>query len=101
MLRILKQQIDAELPMSETSLEYVEVARSYLIEREQRLIRSRKTTGLDQAPKSQMQPMSIVESFSRAESKRKSLSTALTSMFRRPGSGTGKTLFVCFEHVYS
>lgn len=85
-LRILKQQIDAELPIAESSLEYVEVARSYLIEREQRLIRSRKSAGGD-ATKMQQTP---IEPFQRSENKRKSLSTTLTSIFKRPGSTTSK-----------
>ncbi|BFF94397.1 uncharacterized protein DMAD_12039 [Drosophila madeirensis] len=41
-LRILKQQIDAELPVTEDSLEIIDVARSSLIDREFRLVNARK-----------------------------------------------------------
>ncbi|XP_053690260.1 FHIP family protein AAEL005291 isoform X2 [Sabethes cyaneus] len=41
-LKILKQQIDAELPECEESLEIVDVARSFLVDREFRLINMRK-----------------------------------------------------------
>ncbi|KAH8358349.1 hypothetical protein KR200_004716 [Drosophila serrata] len=41
-LRILKQQIDAELPVTEDSLEIIDVARSSLIDREFRLANARK-----------------------------------------------------------
>ncbi|XP_023164963.2 UPF0518 protein GI14169 isoform X4 [Drosophila hydei] len=41
-LRMLKQQIDAELPVAENSLEIIDVARSYLIDREFRLVNVRK-----------------------------------------------------------
>ncbi|XP_030239613.1 UPF0518 protein GI14169 isoform X1 [Drosophila navojoa] len=41
-LRMLKQQIDAELPVAENSLEIIDVARSYLIDREFRLVNARK-----------------------------------------------------------
>ena len=43
-LRILKQQIDAELPSTEDSMEIIDVARSLLIDREFRLMNSRKNT---------------------------------------------------------
>jgi len=38
----LKQQIDAELPINEKSLEFIDIARSFLIDREFRLINIRK-----------------------------------------------------------
>lgn len=41
-LRMLKQQIDAELPVAENSLEIIDVARSSLIDREFRLVNARK-----------------------------------------------------------
>ncbi|KAH8403275.1 hypothetical protein KR222_009578 [Zaprionus bogoriensis] len=41
-LRMLKQQIDAELPVAENSLELIDVARSYLVDREFRLVNTRK-----------------------------------------------------------
>lgn len=41
-LRMLKQQIDAELPVAENSLEIIDVARSSLIDREFRLANARK-----------------------------------------------------------
>ncbi|KAH8378108.1 hypothetical protein KR093_009360, partial [Drosophila rubida] len=43
-LRMLKQQIDAELPVAENSLEIIDVARSYLIDREFRLVNARKVS---------------------------------------------------------
>ncbi|XP_032595108.1 FHIP family protein GH13096 isoform X2 [Drosophila grimshawi] len=43
-LRMLKQQIDAELPVAENSLEIIDVARSSLIDREFRLINARKVS---------------------------------------------------------
>ncbi|XP_067641317.1 FHIP family protein GG24907 isoform X3 [Eurosta solidaginis] len=118
MLRILKQQIDAELPMCEDSLEIVDVARSYLIDREFRLINARKATdnsplhivksGLPHQQQQQQQqrcsqqttfgnisstspiqvtPSSSYDPFKRNDSKRKSISKSITSMFTRKSSG--------------
>ncbi|XP_060647602.1 FHIP family protein GJ17503 isoform X1 [Drosophila nasuta] len=52
-LRMLKQQIDAELPVAENSLEIIDVARSYLIDREFRLVNARKVS--DNSPLHQQQ----------------------------------------------
>lgn len=41
-LKILKQQIDAEMPLTEESLELIDVGRTFLIDREFRLINARK-----------------------------------------------------------
>ncbi|XP_068144021.1 FHIP family protein GK23746 isoform X1 [Drosophila tropicalis] len=54
-LRILKQQIDAELPVTEDSLEIIDVARSSLIDREFRLVNARK--GNENSPLHQQQSL--------------------------------------------
>lgn len=50
LLRILKQQIDAELPISEESLELVDLGRADLIDREFRLINVRRNAVEGLAP---------------------------------------------------
>ncbi|XP_036319602.1 UPF0518 protein GJ17503 isoform X2 [Rhagoletis pomonella] len=114
-LRILKQQIDAELPMCEDSLEIVDVARSYLIDREFRLINARKATdnspvhiakntlppqqqqrfgpqttfaGISSASPVQVTPSSSYDPFKRNDNKRKSISKSITSMFSRKSSAS-------------
>ncbi|XP_053948903.1 FHIP family protein GG24907 isoform X1 [Anastrepha ludens] len=114
MLRILKQQIDAELPMCEDSLEIVDVARSYLIDREFRLINARKATdnspvhiaknalpqqlkrfsqqttfgNISSATPIQVTPSSSYDPFKRNDNKRKSISKSITSMFSRKASAS-------------
>lgn len=115
MLRILKQQIDAELPMCEDSLEIVDVARSYLIDREFRLINARKASdnspvhiakntlppqhqqqrlgqqttfaNISSASPVQVTPSSSYDPFRRNDNKRKSISKSITNMFSRKASG--------------
>ncbi|XP_039958496.1 UPF0518 protein GJ17503 isoform X2 [Bactrocera tryoni] len=116
MLRILKQQIDAELPMCEDSLEIVDVARSYLIDREFRLINARKASdnspvhiakntlppqhqqqrlgqqttfaNISSASPVQVTPSSSYDPFRRNDNKRKSISKSITNMFSRKASAS-------------
>ncbi|XP_062561642.1 FHIP family protein AAEL005291 isoform X3 [Armigeres subalbatus] len=115
-LKILKQQIDAELPDCDESLEIVDVARSFLVDREFRLINMRKnaiesnpnssrllllnggagpsgtvsmTSSLSQTTPMQLTPSSSYDPFKRNDSKRKSISNSFSSIFRRPGSSGG------------
>lgn len=75
--------------MTETSLEYIEVARSYLIERENRLINTRKhaieAKNVSTRTPAQSMQTTTYDPFHRIDQKRKSFS--FTNMFRRPGSG--------------
>lgn len=95
MLKILKQQIDAELPITETTLEYVEIAKSYLIEREHRLTNARKNAidankqnnrSITNNAQLQLTPSSSYDPFNRNERAKKSLTNTLNTLFRRPGS---------------
>uniref|UniRef100_U5EYG6 FHF complex subunit HOOK-interacting protein C-terminal domain-containing protein n=1 Tax=Corethrella appendiculata TaxID=1370023 RepID=U5EYG6_9DIPT len=108
-LKILKQQIDAELPSDiEESMEIVDTARSFLIDREIRLINTRKnaiesTKNLTNGSGSNSQPQNIISTlsattpvqltpsssydpFKRNDTKRKSITSSFSNMFRRPGS---------------
>uniref|UniRef100_A0A1A9WAR8 FHF complex subunit HOOK-interacting protein C-terminal domain-containing protein n=1 Tax=Glossina brevipalpis TaxID=37001 RepID=A0A1A9WAR8_9MUSC len=110
-LRILRQQIDAELPVSEYSLEVIDVARSYLIDREFRLINARKAADNSPLPMAknlksyssssqsiyapisasspvQVTPSSSYDPFKRNDNKRKSISKSITSMFNRKPNGS-------------
>lgn len=94
-LKILKQQIDAELPMTEESLELIDNGRTFLIDREFRLINARKialesiktnktsTTGASSSL--QLQP------FQRQDVKRKSAGNSIMNMFRRPSAAPAST----------
>ncbi|XP_037937042.1 UPF0518 protein CG3558 isoform X2 [Teleopsis dalmanni] len=103
-LRILKQQIDAELPVIEDSLEIIDVARSHLIDREFRLINARKAgenspmhsaiskantqqqtvyANISSSSPVQVTPSSSYDPFRRNDTKRKSISKSITSMFSR------------------
>lgn len=125
-LKILKQQIDAELPDTDESLEIVDMARSFLVDREFRLVNMRKnaiesaasgkllngggssmTSSLSQTTPMQLTPSSSYDPFKRQDGKRKSISNSFSNIFRRPGS-VGKlgslntphiqcVLFVLFE----
>lgn len=120
LLRILKQQIDAELPVNEDSLELVDLGRADLIDREFRLINVRKNAveGLAQSParngglksfgtggigqataptttaqlSSSTPPQATVSSsydpFRRGDSKRRSITTSLSNMFKRQPSAS-------------
>uniref|UniRef100_A0A336LVH9 CSON005889 protein n=1 Tax=Culicoides sonorensis TaxID=179676 RepID=A0A336LVH9_CULSO len=96
-LKILKQQIDAELGNTEPSLEFIDIARTYLVEREHRLINTRKNaidankngnrSGVNSNQQQlQLTPTSSYDPFNRVDRNKKSLSNTLTTLFRRPGS---------------
>lgn len=94
-LKILKQQIDAELPITETTLDYVEIAKSYLIEREHRLTNARKNAidankqnnrSIANNAQLQLTPSSSYDPFNRNERTKKSLTNTLNTFFRRPNS---------------
>nr|XP_040233350.2 FHIP family protein AGAP011705 isoform X2 [Anopheles coluzzii] len=104
-LKILKQQIDAELPDTDESLEIVDMARSFLVDREFRLVNMRKnaiesaasgkllngggssmTSSLSQTTPMQLTPSSSYDPFKRQDGKRKSISNSFSNIFRRPGS---------------
>lgn len=104
-LKILKQQIDAELPVCEESLEHIDAGRTNLIEREFRLVNARNNTfditkspgpnGIKYPPTTktssttppQLTPSSSYDPFKRVENKRKSITTSFKDIFRRPSSG--------------
>lgn len=105
-LKILKQQIDAELPICEESLEHIDAGRTNLIEREFRLVNARNNNAFEitknpgangikysQASNTssttppQLTPSSSYDPFKRAEAKRKSIKTSFKDIFRRPSSG--------------
>ncbi|XP_075158752.1 FHIP family protein GJ17503 isoform X2 [Haematobia irritans] len=106
-LRILKQQIDAELPVVEDSLEIIDIARSNLIDREFRLMNTRKVSEnspihvaktlptahstyahLSASSPVQVTPSSSYDPFKRNDNKRKSISKSFTSMFSRKTNAT-------------
>ncbi|XP_055378728.1 FHIP family protein GJ17503 isoform X2 [Condylostylus longicornis] len=100
-LRILKQQIDAELPPTEDSLEIIDVARSWLIDREFRLIYARKSAvessknpgrnglpynqttyaNISSTTPPQLTPSSSYDPFKRTDSKRRSFSKSISNIF--------------------
>jgi hypothetical protein len=95
-LKILKQQIDAELPMTEDSLELIDVARTFLIDREFRLINARKialealksankSNNTSQSSSSQQSStqMQTYDPFKRHDEKRKSSGNSIMNIFRR------------------
>lgn len=125
LLRILKQQIDAELPVNEDSLELIDLGRADLIDREFRLINVRKNaveglapspaklgglktfvggtgaTGgaggsasattmaqLSSATLPQAAASSSYDPFRRGDSKRRSITTSLSNMFKRQPSNS-------------
>uniref|UniRef100_A0A8D8N8J6 UPF0518 protein CPIJ015043 n=2 Tax=Culex pipiens TaxID=7175 RepID=A0A8D8N8J6_CULPI len=126
-LKILKQQIDAELPECEESLEIVDVARSFLVDREFRLINMRKnaiesnvvlggsgpggprlsnggggtgssiTSSLSQTTPMQLTPSSSYDPFKRNDTKRKSITNSFSSIFRRPGSSASSGIAQVFQ----
>lgn len=105
-LKILKQQIDAELAVCEESLEHVDNARTILIERELRLVNARKsafdgsktigqnglnyqqTSNTSSTTPPQLTPSSSYDPFKRTESKRKNLTNSISSIFRRSQSNS-------------
>lgn len=108
-LKILKQQIDAELPVSEESLEYIDAERTNLIERECRLVNARKmesetspiqgninyqsssTSNMSATTPPQLTPSSSYDPFRRTETKKKSITNSFTNIFRR-SSNSGSNM---------
>lgn len=105
MLKILKQQIDAELPSTDESLEVIDGARSLLVDRENRLLNTRKTaidakavrsdfgkttttttSNISASTPPQLTAGSSYDPFKRAEHSRKSIRQSFSSIFKRPGS---------------
>jgi hypothetical protein len=95
-LKILKQQIDAELPMTEDSLELIDVGRTFLIDREFKLINARKialealkSTNRNNASQpsssqsNQQSNLQIYDPFKRQDEKRKSSGSSIMNIFRR------------------
>lgn len=92
-LKILKQQIDAELPMTEESLELIDNGRTFLIDREFRLINARKialeTNKTAAQPNPQASGTSQLQSydpFKRQDVKRRSFGNPIMNIFRRPSA---------------
>lgn len=87
-LKILKQQIDAELPMTEESLEMIDTARTFLIDREFRLINARKIA-LEALKSNATQTFATsYDPFKRQDGKRKSIGNRnpIMNIFRRPSA---------------
>lgn len=93
-LKILKQQIDAELPMTEESFEMIDNGRTFLIDREFRLINARKIAleamkqNASQNSKSASPQNQLNDSFKRQDGKRKSTGNPIMNYFRRPPAST-------------
>lgn len=101
-LKILKQQIDAELPTTEDSLELIDIARTFLIDREFKLINARKIAleafktssknsyaqPLSQQTTSQIQ---YYDNFKRLDGKKKSSGNSIMNMFRRSSAVVAST----------
>lgn len=104
-LKILKQQIDAELPLSEESLELIDIGRTFLIDREFKIINARKIvleahkspnksstqnqpSGSSSSTNSASSQLGIYDPFKRQE-KRKTLGNTFSNMFRRPSASSG------------
>lgn len=86
-LKILKQQIDAELPLSEESLELIDIGRTFLIDREFKLINARKIA-LEalKSSKNIASQNSIFDQFKQHDEKRKGTSNSILNIFRRTSS---------------
>lgn len=98
-LKILKQQIDAELPLNEDSLELIDIGRTFLIDREFKLINARKialealkssnkisiaSQATSQTNNSQVSSLSSsYDPFKRHDEKRKSSGNSIMNIFRR------------------
>jgi hypothetical protein len=89
-LKILKQQIDAELPVSEESLELIDIGRTFLVDREFRLINARKIAlealkqNSSQNSSANTSQVQLHDPFKRQDAKRKSIGNPLMNIFRRP-----------------
>lgn len=91
---MLKQQIDAELPMTEESLEMIDLGRTFLIDREFRLINARKIAleSLKSSNKSQVaSQLQVFDPFKRQDAKRKSTGNPIMNIFRRPSAAPAST----------
>ncbi|XP_055716920.1 FHIP family protein GA25918 isoform X3 [Phlebotomus papatasi] len=105
-LQILKQQLDAELPVDNETLEIVENAKAFLLEREYRLVNQRKNTidtnaqitDHSTSATTTVSPMSsLYDPFKRQDSTRKSIRQSFSSIFRRPsasGSSSGNSIMM-------
>uniref|UniRef100_A0A1L8DAT4 FHF complex subunit HOOK-interacting protein C-terminal domain-containing protein n=1 Tax=Nyssomyia neivai TaxID=330878 RepID=A0A1L8DAT4_9DIPT len=103
-LQILKQQLDAELPVDNETLETVENAKAFLLEREYRLVNQRKNTIDSNAPSPDASiatttgPMSsLYDPLKRQDSTRKSIRQGIANIFRRPsasGSSSGNNIMM-------
>jgi hypothetical protein len=100
-LKILKQQIDAELPMTEESLELIDNGRTFLIDREFRLINARKIalealkasnkSASQSSPGASTSKAQSLEPFRRSDGKRRSIGNPIMNMFRRPSAAPAST----------
>lgn len=100
-LKILKQQIDAELPMTEDSLELIDNGRTFLIDREFRLINARKIAleALKTSNKNSSQAaagpstsqLQSYDPFRRQDGKRRSFGNPIMNIFRRPSVAPAST----------
>lgn len=110
-LKILKQQIDAELPVCEESYEHVDAGRTNLIEREFKLINARKnaveitknpgqngvkyhqtsTANISSTTPPQLTPSSSYDPFKRTDHKKKGIANSFSNIFRRPSSGNSNS----------
>jgi Family of unknown function (DUF5917) len=121
-LKILKQQIDAELPMTEDSLELIDIARTFLIDREFKLINARKIalealkTSSNKASSTQIssQGNSLQSNSSQShdllkrqtEEKRKNTGNSIMNYFRRTSAASNNNqgmfeLKSCSSQLYS
>lgn len=78
-LRMLKQQIDAELPVAENSLEIIDVARSSLIDREFRLVNARKISESSPHHQHQQQQLQLSSSSSQQQATQRSAYATLSA----------------------
>nr|CAD7596473.1 unnamed protein product [Timema genevievae] len=79
----LKYRIDQYLSRHDNTEELLASAREFLLLREDRLVNARKNALEASSPPSRRNSLSTTEPFSRGEPKRRSFSSALSSMFRR------------------
>lgn len=88
-LKILKQQIDAEMPLTEESLELIDVGRTFLIDREFRLINACKIAleALKQQSMVNLPQNQSQDASKKQEAKRRN---PIMDYFRRP-SNTSST----------
>lgn len=89
-LKILKQQIDAELPLTEDSLELIDIGRTFLIDREFKLINARKialqslkTSSKGTNASQHVSHLQAYDPFKRQDEKRKSSGNSIMNIFRR------------------